>query len=332
MPARIALARTRNRLNESTMPIKIPDDLPARQILEQDGVLVIGEHDAIRQDIRPMRLALLNLMPEKIKTETQFARVIGSTPLQVEMTLLKTSSYTPTNISSEHMLAFYEYWATVADQKFDGLIITGAPVEEIPFEAVDYWRELTEILDWARTNVFRVFNICWGGQAALYHYYGVPKHAMPAKLSGVFGHRITRANAPLLRGFTEELDIPVSRYTETRHADIAKWPNLEVLIESDRAGVSLIEDHALGQVYMFHHLEYDTQTLGDEYRRDIAAGRDVGVPERYFPDDDPRRQPVNTWRANGHLLYGNWINMIYQSTPFDIAEIGRDRAQDDTAA
>ncbi len=314
------------------MPIKIPDDLPARRTLEEEGVVVIGEHDAVRQDIRPLKLALLNLMPEKIKTETQIARVVGSSALQVEMTLLKTESYTPTHTSSEHMLAFYEPWTKVADRKFDGLIITGAPVEEMEFETVDYWRELTEIFDWARTNVFRSFNICWGGQAALYHFYGVPKHPLARKLSGVFSHRVTRPSAPLLRGFTEELAVPVSRYTETRRADLAKVPHLEILLESDEAGVCLVEDRALGQVYMFNHLEYDSMTLADEYRRDVTAGRDIHVPEHYFPDDDPEKPPPNAWRAHGHLLYGNWINAIYQGAPFDLSEIGKDREEAESAA
>ncbi len=314
------------------MPIKIPDNLPARRILEREGVLVIDEHDAIRQDIRPMRIALLNLMPEKIKTETQIARVVGSTPLQVEMTLLKTASYTPTNTSSEHMLAFYKPWADVAEQKFDGLIITGAPVEEIAFEEVHYWSELTEVFDWARTNVSRTFNICWGGQAALYHYYGVPKRAMRQKLSGVFEHRVVTPNSALLRGFADSFLVPVSRYTETRRADVDKVPNLVVLAESAEAGLCLIEDRELNQAFMFNHLEYDTETLADEYRRDTAGGSDIHAPDNYFPADDPERQPVNSWRAHGHLLFSNWINDMYQNTPFDIADIGKHRVAAGSAA
>ena len=307
------------------MPIRIPDDLPARQVLEREGVLVIDEHHAIRQDIRPMQIALLNLMPEKIRTETQIARVIGSSPLQVELTLLKTSSYTPTNTSADHMLAFYRPWEAVADRKFDGLIVTGAPVEEMPFEDVDYWPELVAIFDWARGNVSRVFNICWGGQAALYHYYGVPKHQMKDKLSGVFEHRIATPNSTILRGFADRFRVPVSRYTETRRADIEAVPGLNILAESDQAGVCLIEDTNLNQIYMFNHLEYDTDTLASEYRRDIKAGRDIVVPDSYFPDDDPGKAPDNTWRAHGHLLYGNWVNDMYQNMPFDIAGIGEDR-------
>ena len=312
------------------MPIKIPDNLPARRILEHEGVPLIREHDAIRQDIRPMRVALLNLMPEKIKTETQIARVVGSTPLQVELSLLKTATYTPTNTSAEHMLAFYKPWTEVADEKFDGLIITGAPVEEIAFEAVDYWTELTEIFDWARTNVSRGYNICWGGQAALYHFYGIPKYAMEHKLSGVFEHRIATPNSTLLRGFADSFQVPVSRFTETRRADIDKIPGLVVLAESDEAGLCLIEDRNLNQVYMFNHLEYDSDTLANEYRRDVEAGRpDVRVPGNYFPDDDPAQPPVNSWRGHGHLLFANWINEMYQHAPFDIAEIGRGRKSPD---
>ena len=313
------------------MPIKIPDNLPARQILEHEGVLLIREHDAIRQDIRPMRIALLNLMPEKIKTETQIARVVGSTPLQVELTLLKTATYTPSNTSAEHMLAFYEPWHAVADEKFDGLIITGAPVEEIPFEAVDYWTELTEIFDWSRSNVSRGYYICWGAQAALYHLYGVPKYAMKQKLSGVYEHRVVTPNSTLLRGFADTVQVPVSRYTETRRADIEKVPGLAILAESDEAGLCLIDDTRRNQVYMFNHLEYDTDTLGNEYARDITAGRgDARVPLDYFTDDDPAHQPINTWRAHGHLLFANWINEMYQHAPFDISDIGRDaEAPDD---
>ena len=314
------------------MPIKIPDDLPARLTLEHEGVLVIGENDAIRQDIRPMRIALLNLMPEKIKTETQIARLVGSTPLQVEMTLLKTSSYTPTNTSAEHMLAFYKPWQEVADEKFDGLIVTGAPVEEMEFEDVDYWPELSEILDWSKSHVFHTFNICWGGQAALYHHYGVPKHALGKKLSGVFEHRIATPHSDLLRGFPDAFPIPVSRYTETRRADIEKHPGLRVLAESDDAGLCLVEDTNLNQVYMFNHLEYDNNTLGDEYRRDIKAGRTIHMPDNYFPDDDHRQRPLNTWRPLGHLLFGNWVNLVYQNTPFDLVDVGKPRREPGTAA
>lgn len=300
------------------MPIKIPDNLPARRILEQEGVLLIRENDAIRQDIRPIRIALLNLMPEKIKTETQLARVIGSTPLQVELTLLKTSSYTPTNTSAEHMLAFYKPWIDVAGQKFDGLVITGAPVEEIPFEDVDYWDELCSIFDWAQDNVSRTLNICWGAQAALYHHYGIAKHAMGKKLSGVFEHRIVTPHSVLLRGFADRFMVPVSRHTETLRREIEAVPGLDVLAESDAAGLCLIADSKLNSIYMFNHLEYDSETLGNEYARDLSAGRgDVPIPHNYYTDDDPTQPPLNSWRGHGHLLFNNWINDMYQNTPFD---------------
>ncbi|MDJ0951052.1 MAG: homoserine O-succinyltransferase [Alphaproteobacteria bacterium] len=307
------------------MPIKIPDDLPARRTLEKEGVPVIREHDAIRQDIRPLRIALLNLMPEKVKTETQFGRVLGATPLQVELYLLTTSSYTPSNTPQEHMLAFYAPWEKVAHQKFDGLIVTGAPVEEIPFEDVEYWQELTEIFDWAETHVFRSFNICWGGQAALYHHYGIEKYPLGEKLSGVYTHRVAAPASPLMLGFDDQFPVPVSRYTETRSEDIQRVDGLQILAESDQAGLCMVEDHNYGAVYMFNHLEYDTQTLRNEYERDVKAGREIHVPENYFPGDDPSQPPLNVWRSHGHLLFANWINDTYQHTPFDLSEIGKKR-------
>ena len=278
-----------------------------------------------------MQIALLNLMPEKIKTETQISRLVGSTPLQVEMTLLKTSSYTPTTTPSEHMLAFYKPWAAVAQEKFDGLIITGAPVEEMAFEDVDYWTELTEIFDWSTTNVSWVFNLCWAGQAALHHYYGIPKCAMARKLSGVYEHRVVTPNSELLRGFADKFRVPVSRYTETLRPDIEPIPQLSILAESDVSGLCLIVDRELNQAHMFNHLEYDTETLANEYRRDVKAGRDIAVPENYFPHDDAEHAPVNSWRGHGHLLFSNWINTMYQTAPFDIAEIGKDSSRPDAA-
>lgn len=309
------------------MPIKIPDNLPAAKTLRAEGVVVIEEHDAIRQDIRPMRIALLNLMPEKIKTETQLSRLLGATPMQIELTLMTTGSYTPSNTPQEHMLAFYQPWHDVNDQKFDGLIITGAPVEEMPFEEVMYWDELKEILDWARTNVFRTFNICWGGQAALYHYYGIPKYTLESKLSGVYTHHVQRRSSELLRGFNDIVTVPVSRWTEVRERDVTKHNGLEILMTSDEAGICLIHDAPLGAVYMFNHLEYDRHTLSDEYSRDRKARPDEArVPEHYFPSDDPAKTPCNSWRAHGHLLLGNWINEMYQSTPYDLNDIDEDKS------
>jgi homoserine O-succinyltransferase len=307
------------------MPIKIPDDLPAARTLQEEGVVVIAEHDAIRQDIRPLKIAMLNLMPEKIKTEAQLARLIGATPLQIEFTLLTTATYTPTHTPREHMIAFYRPWNKVKHEKFDGLVVTGAPVEEIEFEAVKYWPELCEIFDWARGNVFSSFNICWGAQAALYHRYRVPKYLLPRKLSGIYEHRVVRRGSDILRGFTDTFPVPVSRYTEVRARDVVKHPELEILVESDEAGICLIEERAARALYMFNHLEYDTFSLSDEYQRDVKARPDtVRIPENYFPDDDPAKTPRNSWRAYAHLLVANWINNTYQKSPFDIAQIGRD--------
>jgi homoserine O-succinyltransferase len=309
------------------MPIKIPDDLPAGRTLQEEGVVIISEHDAIRQDIRPLRIAMLNLMPEKIKTETQLARLIGATPLQIEFTLLTTATYTPTHTPREHMTAFYRPWNEVKEEKFDGLIVTGAPVEEMEFEQVKYWPELCAIFDWAAKNVFSSFNICWGAQAALYHRHKVPKYLLPRKLSGIFEHRVVRRGTDILRGFTDSFPVPVSRYTEVRARDIQKHAALEVLAESDEAGICLIQERAARAFYMFNHLEYDTFTLSDEYQRDRVARPDsVRIPENYFPDDDPAKTPRNSWRAYAHLLVSNWINETYQHTPFPIEQIGRKAA------
>ena len=310
------------------MPIKIPDDLPAGRTLQEEGVVIIAEHDAIRQDIRPLRIAMLNLMPEKIKTETQLARLIGATPLQIEFTLLTTATYTPTHTPREHMTAFYRAWNKIKHERFDGLIVTGAPVEEMEFEQVKYWPELCEIFDWAATNVFSTYNICWGAQAALYHRHRVPKYLLPRKLSGIFEHRVVKRGTDILRGFADTFPVPVSRYTEVRARDIVKVPALEVLAESDEAGICLIQEKAARAFYMFNHLEYDTFTLSDEYQRDLKARPDsVRIPENYFPDDDPAKTPRNSWRAYAHLLLSNWINETYQHAPFDLSQIGKKDAQ-----
>ncbi len=304
------------------MPIKIPNDLPARQFLEEEGLVVMRECDAMRQDIRPLRIALLNLMPQKVATETQIARLIGATPLQIELTLLTTASYKPTNISRQHMLDFYRSWAEVRHEKFDCLIITGAPIEKLPFEEVHYWQELTQILDWSQTNVFQSLDLCWGAQAALYHFHGVPKHELPQKMFGVFDHLVMKPNAPLLRGFTGEFPVPVSRHTEVRSADLLDIDGLEVLAESDEAGLCLAQDHSRRHIYMFNHLEYDAQTLANEYRRDLEAGDDIQIPKHYFPGDNPEKAPSNRWRTYAHMLISNWINDVYQRAPFEIEQIG----------
>ena len=304
------------------MPIRIPNDLPARHTLESEGVMVMTESTAGRQDIRPLRLGLLNLMPNKIKTETQFARLIGATPLQVELTLVKITGHTPKNTSAEHMLAFYENWEDIRAQKFDGFIVTGAPVELLDFEDVTYWPELAAIYDWTQTNVHSSMNICWGAQAALYHFHKVPKHALPKKAFGVYNHHNRKPNSPYLRGFSDDFSIPVSRWTENHRADLPQDKGLEVLMESDEAGLCLINDPARRSLYMFNHIEYDTNSLGDEYFRDVSAGKPIELPANYFPGNDPARPPQNRWRSHAHLLFGNWINEVYQTTPFDLAKIG----------
>ena len=304
------------------MPIKIPYDLPARKILQDEGVLVIKDTDATRQDIRPLRIALLNLMPQKTKTETQIARVLGGSPLQIEMTLVAPTGYIPKNTSREHMLDFYLPFDDIRGQKFDGLIVTGAPIEKLPFEEVRYWDELRRIFDWSLENVFCLFNLCWGGQAALYHFYDIPKYLLPKKRFGVFSHRVLDHTSLLMRGLNDEITIPVSRHTENRRADFAPHKHLEVLIESDEAGLCLIHDTRLRHVHMFNHLEYDSHTLSEEYRRDVEKSDATGLPAHYYPNDDPSQTPVNTWRGNAHLLFGNWLNYIYQSTPYDMSLIG----------
>ncbi len=310
------------------MPIKIPSRLPARAVLEAEGVPIIKEEDAQRQDIRPLRIAILNLMPEKIKTETQLARVLGATPLQVEMTLLALETHKPKTTPEQHLLDFYHPWGTVKDQKFDGLIVTGAPIELLPFEEVRYWDELCAIFDWSRDHVHGLFNLCWGAQAALYHFYGIPKYQMPAKAFGVFRHSVVNPRSLLMRGLNDELPVPVSRYTENHRQDFESHDHLEVLLESADTGISLVYDHTLNHVHMFNHLEYDSDTLGSEYRRDVEKGDAIGVPANYFPDDQPDQEPVNCWRSNGHILYGNWLNLLYQTTPFDMDRIGLNGQRD----
>ena len=307
------------------MPIKIPNGLPARKILEAEGVLVIKEDRAIRQDIRPMRIAILNLMPEKIKTETQLARVLGSTPLQVEMTLVALETHKPKTTSEQHLLDFYHPFSEIRDEKFDGLIITGAPIEQLPFEDVRYWDELREIFDWSGANVHSLFNLCWGAQAALQHFHGIPKYQLAEKRFGIFTHRVLDHTSLLMRGLNDEIPVPVSRHTENRVADFAGIEELQVLMDSDEAGMCMVMDHKRRHVHMFNHMEYDSTTIGDEYARDVEKGSAIQLPAHYFPDDDPSRPPVNTWRGNGHLLFGNWLNYVYQTTDFDLSLIGTNR-------
>ncbi|PYD47251.1 homoserine O-succinyltransferase [Novacetimonas pomaceti] len=305
------------------MPIKIPDDLPARDTLEAEGVMVMGEADAIRQDVRPLRIGLLNLMPNKICTETQIARLIGATPLQVELTLVRISDHVPRHTPVDHMTSFYRAWQDVRAERFDGFIITGAPVERLSFRDVTYWDELRRVFDWTQTNVHRCLNICWAAQAAVHHFHGMPKHCLPRKAFGVYDHRVLVPASPYLVGFSDDVCVPVSRWTEVRRADIPAHSGLTVLAESEQTGLCLLDDPSHHSLHMFNHLEYDSTSLADEYFRDVANGVDIGVPHNYFPDDDPTRAPINRWRSHAHLLAGNWINRIYQTTPFDITRIGR---------
>lgn len=279
--------------------------------------MVVGEGEAVRQDIRPLRIGLLNLMPDKISTETQLARLLGATPLQIELTLVRITDHVTRNTPADHMAAFYRPWRDVSAERFDGFIITGAPVERLPYDDVRYWSELRSILDWTQTHVHRCFTICWAAQAALFHFHGVPKRDLPRKAFGVFGHRTLAPASPYLRGFSDAFDMPVSRWTEACPEALAEASGLQILANSTEAGAGLVDDRAHHTLHMFNHLEYDTGTLGVEYRRDGPAQ----LPARYFPADDPTRKPENRWRSHAHLLFGNWINEIYQTTPFDVAAI-----------
>ena len=305
------------------MPIKIPDHLPARQTLVTEGVAVMRETDAVRQDIRPLRIGLLNLMPNKISTETQLARLLGATPLQIELTLVRMTDHVARNASPDHMAAFYRPWSEVSHEKFDGFIITGAPVERMPFEEVRYWPEMQRIFDWTQTHVHSTFTICWAAQAAVHHFYGVPKHDLPAKAFGVYDQRNRAPASPFLRGFSDDFTIPVSRWTEVRAEDLPPGSGLQVLADSEVSGLCLLNDPQRRSIHMFNHVEYDTDTLQGEFVRDGGA-----LPENYFPAGDPTRAPQNRWRSHAHLLFGNWINEIYQTTPFDIANIGTATARE----
>ena len=301
------------------MPICVPNRLPAKQILQDENIFVMDEDRATHQDIRPLQIALLNLMPTKIVTETQLARLLGNTPLQVELTLVRTNGHHSKNTPQEHLLAFYETVAQIRDRKFDALIITGAPVEHLPFEQVDYWEELKEIMDWALGNVFSLFYICWGAQAALYHHFGIPKYPLPAKQFGVFRHRAVAEPVKLLRGFDDVFCVPHSRHTEIHRADVDQVPELEVLAESPGAGVYILATRDGRQVFVTGHSEYDPLTLKKEYDRDVAAGLPIDVPVNYYPYDDPAQPPIVSWRGHAHLLFANWINYyVYQETPYDI--------------
>jgi homoserine O-succinyltransferase len=304
------------------MPIKIPSDLPAFDVLTREGVMVMSEDQAARQDIRPLRIGLLNLMPKKIQTENQFARLIGATPLQIELSLIRMSEHQTRNTAAEHMESFYRPFQEVKGEKFDGLIITGAPIEHLPFEDVTYWDELTEVFAWTQTNVLSTFGVCWGGMAMINHFHGVRKHILDHKAFGCFRHKNLAPASPYLRGFSDDFVIPVSRWTEIRQEELDAVPELVTLLGSDEVGPCLVEDPEHRALYIFNHFEYDSDTLKQEYDRDVAAGAEIILPVNYYPDNDPARTPQNRWRSHAHLLYGNWINQIYQTTPYEIEDIG----------
>lgn len=310
------------------MPIKLPSTLPAYAILEREGVMVMDEELAASQDIRPLKIGLLNLMPKKIQTETQFARLIGATPLQIELTLIRMSNHEAKNTSSDHMDSFYRPFSDVKGEKFDGLIITGAPIEHLEFEDVDYWDELVEVMDWTQTYVHSTFGVCWGGMAMLHHFHGVPKHVLRDKLFGTFRHANLAPASPYLRGFSDDCTIPVSRWTEVR-ADEVTAAGLPILLGSDVTGPCLIEDAKHRALYILNHFEYDSDTLKQEYDRDLASvqveGAQIALPVGYFPGDDASQRPLNRWRSHAHLLYGNWLSEVYLTTPYDMERIGQDR-------
>ncbi|MBD3788238.1 MAG: homoserine O-succinyltransferase [Sphingomonadales bacterium] len=306
------------------MPITLPETLPAFDILSKEGVMVMSPGRAATQDIRPIRIGLLNLMPKKIQTENQFARLIGATPLQIDFQLIRMTEHQTKNTAAEHMETFYRPFAEVAEagERFDGLIITGAPIEHLPFEEVTYWDELKRVFDWTQSHVFSTFGVCWGGMAMAYYFHGIQKHMLDHKAFGCFRHRNLAPASPYLRGFSDDVLVPVSRWTEMREEEIAA-AGLKTLIASDDTGPCLVEDPGHRALYIFNHFEYDSGTLKEEYDRDIAAGKAINVPANYYPDDDPSRAPTNRWRSHAHLLYGNWINEIYQGTPYDLNDIGR---------
>lgn len=306
------------------MPIRIPDALPATQALERENIFVMTEYRALHQDIRPLRVLILNLMPTKIATETQIMRKLSNTPLQIEVELLRTVSHEATHVSEDHLETFYRTFEEVEHEHFDGLIITGAPVEQLDFEDVDYWPELQRIMDWSVENVHSTLHICWGAQAGLYHHYGINKHELPAKLSGVYEHYLVKRSSPLVRGFDDRFYAVHSRYTEVRASDVEACGELEVVAASEVAGLYIVKSVDSRQFFVFGHPEYDTDTLRLEYERDMKRGIDPQVPANYFPGDDPAREPLNTWCSQAQLLYTNWLNYyVYQTTPYDIRLAGR---------
>ncbi|WP_411679011.1 homoserine O-acetyltransferase MetA [Clostridium thailandense] len=304
------------------MPIKIQDNLPAVETLNNENIFVMTEDRAFHQDIRPLRIAILNLMPTKITTETQLLRLLGNTPLQVEIDLLNPKTHESKNTSEEHLMTFYKNFDEVKSQKFDGLVITGAPVENMKFEEVDYWDELKEIMTWSTHNVYSTLHICWGAQAGLYYHYNIPKYDLSEKMFGVFPHRATKKNIKLLRGFDDEFYVPHSRHTEVRKEDIENNKDLTLLAESDESGIYIVSAKGGRQIFVSGHSEYDPLTLKSEYDRDVAKGLDIKVPKNYYPQDDPTKDPMVKWRSHANLLFCNWLNYyVYQETPFNLHEI-----------
>ncbi len=308
------------------MPIRIPNDLPAVKTLLNENIFVMSEQRAVTQDIRPLKILLLNLMPNKIATETQLSRLLGNTPLQVELELIHTSTYHSKNTSSEHLLAFYKTFEDVKDKTFDGMIITGAPVEKMEFEEVEYWDELCEIMEWTKTHVHSTFHICWGAQAGLYYHYGIKKYPLDSKLFGVFKHTADYKNSMLLRGFDDTFFVPHSRHTTIKREDIEKVKELKIVSSSEKAGIYAVLTENGKQVFITGHSEYDANTLNDEYLRDLQRGDPIEVPENYYPDDNPNNSPKVKWRSHAHLLYSNWLNyFVYQTTPYDINDIKKSK-------
>ena len=302
------------------MPIKIPNNLPAQEVLENEHIFVMNEHRALTQDIRPLKIIILNLMPTKITTETQILRCLANTPLQIEIDLLQTTTHKSKNVSEEHMLAFYQSFDDIKDNKYDGMIITGAPVEDMEFEEVDYWKELCEIMEWSKDNVQSTFHICWGAQAGLYYHYGIKKYKLKEKMFGVYKHRLITPKSRLFRGFDEEFYVSHSRHTTVKAEDIEKNPNLKIMAVSDEAGVYVVGDNEGTQFFVMGHSEYDADTLAKEYFRDVNKGLDIKVPVNYFPDDDPTKKPILKWRAHSNLIYSNWLNyFVYQTTPYELS-------------
>ncbi len=304
------------------MPIKIPDSLPASRVLDQENIFVMTEHRALHQDIRPLKIVILNLMPKKIETETQLLRLLGNSPLQVDIELLQTESYTSKNTPSEHLFKFYKTFREIRDERFDGMIITGAPVELLAFEQVEYWKELCEIMEWSKTNVYSTLHICWGAQAGLYYHYGIHKYQLDQKMFGIFQHRLLLENHPITRGFDELFDVPHSRHTTVKRREIDRIPELEILASSDQAGVYMVGRRDGRQFFITGHSEYDRETLGNEYFRDLQKGLPINMPDHYFPHNDPNQKPVFTWRGHANLLFCNWLNYyVYQATPYDLDEL-----------